>query len=94
MKVTVKINTKNAHKIPNCKAFVSITLDNALSISGVKLMDGKNGLFLSYPSYKSGDKYHDYIYPLTKEAREGLTKKVIEEYNKTAVTDTEASPFE
>ncbi|HEX8339736.1 MAG TPA: SpoVG family protein [Tepidisphaeraceae bacterium] len=37
------------------KAFCSITLDDALAVRDIKLIDGDNGLFLAMPSRKLAD---------------------------------------
>jgi stage V sporulation protein G len=36
----------------NLKAFVSITIDQVVELDGFKVIDGKNGLFVSVPSHK------------------------------------------
>lgn len=93
MKINVKINTKNASKIKNCKAFVSLNIDDVFAISGIKLMEGSNGAWLSFPSYKMGNDYKDYVYPLTSNYRKALTEKVLKAYNET-VNEDEEIPFE
>lgn len=94
MKVEVKINTNGADKLKGCKAFVSLTLDDAIVITGVKLMKGKS-YWLAFPSFKGKDgEWHDLIYPLSKEGREALTKKVVKAYEDTPVESADSVPFE
>ena len=40
----------------------------------INVIDGKNGLFVSFPSYKSGDEYVDLVYPTSKELREKINQ--------------------
>lgn len=38
------------------------------------------GMFVAMPSYKSGNKYRDVCFPITKEFREKLNNAVLETY--------------
>ena len=79
MEITVRINKINTTGA--VKANASVTLDECFGIRGVKVMDGKNGLFINMPSYKAGDsKYTDICFPTTPEFRKELTDAVIEAY--------------
>ena len=61
--------------------FNLITEDN-IEIKYLKLIEGQNGYFLSFPSYKGADdKYHDYIY-MAKEMKDELLILVKSEYSK------------
>lgn len=40
----------------------------------INVIDGKNGYFVSFPSYKSGDEYIDLVYPTSKELREKINQ--------------------
>ena len=81
MKVTAKVFLPKK-EMGNLKAFASLTIEDKIVITGLKLVDGKNGMFINFPQYKSGDEYKDIVFPLNKELREKLTKLVITEYNK------------
>lgn len=83
LKSNVKIscrpyNTSNS----KTKAFVTLTLDDTLVIKGLSLVEGSNGLFLSFPSKKGKDnKYYDDVYSLDKEWTKLLTDACIKKYN-------------
>lgn len=81
MKITeVKISRlENGGK---CKALASVNFDGAFVVTGLRIMEGSNGLFVSMPSQKREDKYIDIAFPVTKEFREELQKAVLDEYNK------------
>ena len=65
------------------KAFASVTLDKTICITGIHIIDGTKGLFISFPQQKGSDEeYHDVVFPVTKEAREGFSKKILEAYKK------------
>ena len=79
MDITVRINKINT--TGNVKATASVTLDECFGIRGVKVMEGKNGLFISMPSYKSANgQYNDYCFPVTAEFRQALSDAVIDAY--------------
>lgn len=41
---------------------MSLTLDGVFTIKGCSLMMTKDNLWISFPQYKSGDDYKDYVY--------------------------------
>ena len=82
MKVTSKVYLTNK-EMGNLKAFASIAIEDKIVITGLKVVDGKNGLFISFPQYKdSNGDYKDIVYPLNKDTRNNLTKLVLSEYDK------------
>lgn len=67
----------------NVKGFATITLDKALVVSGLTILNGKNGLFVSMPQNKGTDgKYHDAVFPLSKELRAEISKSVLDAFAK------------
>lgn len=83
MKVTSKVYLTKK-EMGNLKAFASITIEDKIVITGLKVVKGKNGLFINFPQYKdSNGDYKDIAFPLSKETRNNLTKLVLTEYNKT-----------
>ena len=80
VKIKVRINKKNNN---NIEAYVGLTFDECFAVNGLKVIDGKNGLFVAFPSYKTSDgTYRDIVYPLDKAYRDKLTKAIIEKYEK------------
>ena len=70
------------------KAVGSITLDDSFVVTGVSVIEGSKGLFVSLPSVKGNDgKYHDTAYPLSKELRDVIHHAVISEYQKSRDLD-------
>jgi len=64
------------------KATFNLITEENIEIKFLKLIEGKNGDFLSFPSYKgSDDKYHDYVY-MSKEMKDDLLELVKVEYSK------------
>jgi stage V sporulation protein G len=67
-------------------ALVSITIDSEFVVSGLKVLDGQNGLFVAMPSKKnnkenSEKKYYDIAFPITKGARENIQRLVLDKFN-------------
>lgn len=48
-----------------------------LVIRGIWIINGKNGPFISWPSYKQGNEYKDYVFPITATFRESLYPQII-----------------
>lgn len=62
------------------KAFADIAIGDFI-IKGLRVVEGKNGLFLSMPREKSKDgKWYDSVYPSTKEAHQNLQDIVLQAY--------------
>lgn len=63
------------------KAIVSVTIDNALVVHDVKVVDGQNGLFVAMPSRKTTTgEFRDITHPISQEARDLIQKEVLSKY--------------
>ena len=82
MKVT-DVKLKTLEDKGKMKAVGSITLDGAFVISGVGVVEGSKGLFVSMPSVKgAAGKYYDTAYPLSKELREDIHHAVMDRFQR------------
>lgn len=77
------------------KAYCSVTLDKAICITGIRIISGEKGMFVSFPQQKGSDnEYHDTVFPVTKEARESFSKKILDAYDKQGQsTNDDEVPF-
>ena len=64
------------------KGVCTVTLYGEFAVKNVKIVEGSKGLFVSMPSYKSGEEYRDLFFPVTKEARAELQEAVLNEYER------------
>lgn len=63
------------------RAYVSMTLDNALVIKDIKIVEGKNGLFVSMPSRRrKNGKYQDIAHPINTDFRKEVENRIFNEY--------------
>lgn len=64
------------------KAFVNIVIDDAFIIKNIKIIDGKNGLFIAMPSQKNKNgEYRDIAHPLNTDTRNEIEKLIINKYH-------------
>ena len=85
MKITEVRVFKLGNQESSLKAFASITIDDAVCITGIRIVEGKNGLFMSMPQSKDNEgEYHDVVFPITKDAREAIQDAVLDEYEAAA----------
>ena len=64
------------------KAFANIVIDDAFIIKNIKIIEGKNGLFVAMPSQKGKNgEYRDIAHPLNSETRGEIEKLVLDAYN-------------
>lgn len=92
LKLDVKITCKPYNGTSKTKAFVDLELDGTLVIKGLTLIEGKKGLFLSFPSVKGKDgKYYNSVYSLDKEWTKLLQDACVKKYNECFQTSKTAS---
>lgn len=92
LKSNVKITCKPYNGNSKTKAFIDLELDNTLVIKGLTLVEGKKGLFLSFPSKKGKDgNYYNFIYSLDKEWVTLLQDACVKKYKECNQTSQPAS---
>ena len=79
------------------KAMASITLADCFVVTGLKVIEGQKGLFVSMPNRKDEKtgEYKDTCFPITADFRTKIIDAVLNEYNgKTETEDTNSDyPF-
>jgi stage V sporulation protein G len=70
------------------RALVSCKVADAVYLTGLRVIEGKNGLFLSMPNRKTGaGEYQDIYFPASKAVRDELQAAVLEAYSVEAGLD-------
>jgi stage V sporulation protein G len=65
------------------KAFVSIVFDQCFMVNDIKIIQGRDGLFISMPSRKKKNgEFKDVAHPLNNETRRMIEEKVLSEYDR------------
>ncbi len=63
------------------KAIVSVTIDNALVVHDIKVIEREQGLFIAMPSRKSADgEFRDIAHPINGVTREKIQSAILEKY--------------
>lgn len=76
---SVNIRTVNSEN--GLKAFASVNFEDVFVVHGIRLVEGKEGLFLSFPAViRSENKYFDIAHPISSDFRKVLTDAVIKAY--------------
>ena len=79
MKIEVTIGLLESKN--NVLALATVRFNDSFAVNGLKVMTGKNGLFVSMPSVKRKDgEYMSIANPLTPEFNEHLQKIIIDKY--------------
>ena len=80
-------------------ACLSVTLGDSFAVRGLRLVEGNNGPFLSFPSVKTANGYSDICFPVSAELRQRMTESAVGLYHqalrqhreqKTAAPDRDA----
>jgi stage V sporulation protein G len=81
MEITeVKVFPINEEKL---KAFVSVVFDQCFMVNDIKIIQGRDGLFISMPSRKKKNgEFKDVAHPLNNETRRMIEGKVLAEYQR------------
>lgn len=78
--IRIRLVNSNNDKL---KAVASITIDDELVVHDIKVINGKDGYFLSMPSRKTNEgEFKDIVHPIKTEVREALKEKILAEYEK------------
>jgi len=67
----------------NLKAKANLLLDDSFLIRDIRIVEGKSGLFISFPVRRVDDKFRDVCYPLNAGLREEIKELILGEYNRT-----------
>ena len=91
----IKIEISRLYKLDGTgatKAFCDISVEDALVIKGIRIVEGMDGLFVSMPREEGRDgKWYSTVIPLTREVKDEIEKLVLEAYGD---GETERSVFE
>ncbi len=75
------------------RAFVSIVLDASFMVNDIKVIQGKDGFFISMPSRrKKNGRFKDIAHPLNQETRQMMEDRIIAEYQRVAEGSGEEQP--
>lgn len=76
--VRIRLVEKDGSKL---KAVASITIDECFVIHDIKVIEGKEGFFISMPSRKTPDgEYRDIVHPINTETREQIINAILKAY--------------
>ena len=81
-----KFTVEKMYKLPEAgslKAFADIIVDDSIVIRGLRVMEGKKGMFIGLPREQGKDsKWYNQVVCLNAETFEEITKVVLAYYNK------------
>ena len=82
----MKITSVNVHKKNDetkMKGIASVLIDDCFAIRDIRIIEGKDGLFIAMPSRKNTNgEYHDIAHPINAETRKMFEEAILAEYNK------------
>jgi len=75
----VKVVRRESNQL---RGFATINIDDSFVVKNIKIIQGKNGLFIAMPSYKlKNGEYKDVAHPLNTETRTQLEELILAKYN-------------
>lgn len=83
---TPEIKVTRVHKVDGVdmlKGFADISINGMIAIRGLRVVNGKTGLFVSMPQTQGNDKkWYDVVHPLNAELRQKIGDQVLVAYHK------------
>lgn len=80
----LKLTVTRLHKLDgsgSTRAFCDISILDSLVINGLRVVEGKEGLFVSMPREEGKDgKWYNTVIPLKREVKDEIEKVVLEAY--------------
>lgn len=74
------------------KAYVTITLDDCFIVRDLKVINGKNGMFVAMPSKKTRDgSFKDIAHPLNSDTRREMEQVILAAYQDEMMTGGEVA---
>ena len=71
------------------KAVVSVTFDDELVVHDIKIIDGRDKLFIAMPSRRTAEgEFKDIAHPITGTMRETLQNAILAKYEEFLMQDT------
>lgn len=81
MKIT-DVRIKKVETENRLRAVASITIDNCFAVHELRIIEGKEGLFVAMPSRQVGDgTFRDIVHPIDQETRKMFEEVIIAKYN-------------
>jgi len=84
MEVT-NVNLKKYNTTMRAKAIASVVLkdgEDAICINEIRVIEGKDGLFIAMPSKRMPDgNFKDMAHPINQRTRDKIQKAILEKYN-------------
>ncbi len=81
---TMELTNLTIHpsKFENSKtrALCTATFNNALTISGIRIMQGNKGIFVAFPRSGGTGKQRPIVYPATKEIHKSISSRILSTY--------------
>lgn len=94
MDYKINVNRIKENANSNIKAFATVVFGEAFKVSSIAIIDGKNGLYVQMPRYRTNDidengknVYRDFCNPITKEFREELYSNILNTYENAEVNE-------
>ena len=79
------IEVARLHRVDNgssLKAFADVIINGQVLVKGVRVLEGRNGLWIAMPSAQSKDnKWHETVSLLDEEAKQELQETVLEAFD-------------
>lgn len=86
MEQNTKFEVSTMHKLEGdgpAKAIATLVVNGEFAVHGVKVVEGKNGLYAAMPSERQGNgEYKDVVFPVTSEARTAIENAMLDAYEK------------
>jgi len=61
-------------------AFCTATFNAALTVCGIRIREGKKGIYVAFPSQKSRERRYAIVYPANEEVKKEISNRILATY--------------
>jgi stage V sporulation protein G len=90
MNTTIQVTDVRVYPVKNgqtkVRAFAQLVLNGCFKVTGLRVIEGDNGLFIGYPSEKGRDgKYYEIIKPINRSSLDVIQDTILRQYEQSMV---------
>ncbi len=75
------VNVKKVNEKGNLLGFARIVIEDAICISNIRIIQGKDRVFVAMPNKKTKEKFVDTTFPINQETRQYIEDIILSAYN-------------
>ena len=85
--IITDVRIKELENAGKLLAVATIVLDNCFAVRDIRILDGRNGLYIAFPSIRVKEHHKDLAHPIDAKTRESMTMEILKRYEALKMTE-------